>query len=303
MIPVVISGLGHISALGQGVESLRQACLKRATPQASLEVVKTAKGDIAVSVLRAPAVTIPKLVPDAVERRMSRFSKMCFATVAEALTDAGVLQSEDPRRTGMVVGSAFSSLDLANTYQRRILADGATGASPSLFAASIHNSLAAQLTLAFGIKGPNSTVATMEQTPIGSLRLAYDWIQAGMVDRVAVLMGDEVSEYHLYYFAHLDGTWTAGEGAVCLLLEREDLAKQKYARVQAPQMTAAADAIRVYHAGAAENTHGHLYGGTLMGAAFEMTIAALTTEREGGEIACVQACRGLPPQSVVLSGV
>lgn len=304
MIPVVISGIGHTSALGQGLDGLRRAWLDHATPAPAQEIVKTAKGDVPVAVLRAPQMVMPpKLLPEAVERRMSRFSKMCFVTVAEALTDAGAMHVEDQRRTGMVVGSAFSSLDLANSYQRRILADGAPGASPSLFAASIHNSLAAQLTLAFAIKGPNSTVATMEQTAIGSLRLAYDWIQSGMADRVAVLMGDELSEYHLYYFAQLDGSWIAGEGSVCLILEREDLAKKKYARMNAPQMTAAADAPRVFHSGAAEQTHGHLYGGTLMGAAFEITIAVLRVEREGGEIACVQACRGLPPQSVVLGGV
>ena len=301
MIPVVVSGLGHCSALGQGADRLREAWREGKTPTPKPENIKTARGEVPVSVLRVPPITLPNLVPPAVERRMSHFAKMCLVTAAEAMADAGIVRPENPKRSGMVVGTAFGNLNLAMTYIRRILSDGPAGASPSTFAASIHNSIAAQLTLALEIRGPSSTVSTMEQTAMGSLRLAYDWIQSGAIDRAVVLMGDEISEYHLYYFAHLKTDWVPGEGMVAMILEREDLAKKAYARMGAPNLTAAQSAEKTFFAGAEKNTHSHLYGGSVMGVAVEMALATLTVERTNETIACVQTCRDLPPQSVIFS--
>lgn len=296
MIPVVISGLGHCSALGQGLDCLRQAWRKDHRPPVTPEKVRTAQGEMIVSALRAPSLAVPKLVPEAVERRMSKFAKMCFGTMAEALTDAGVMHTENSERCGVVIGTAFGNLDLANNYQRRILEDGPAGASPTLFAASIHNSLAAQLTLAFGLRGPNSTVSTMEQTAIGSVRLAYDWIQQGVVDRAVVLIGDELSQYHLYYFAHQPSSCIAGEGMIALVLERADRAQKKYARLNAPSLTSAPTAGKIF-----KGNHQSLYGSMLTGTAFELALAALEVERTSEPVVCVQECQELPPQSVVFS--
>jgi 3-oxoacyl-(acyl-carrier-protein) synthase len=297
MIPIVISGIGHCSAAGLGVDPLRRTWLDGARVEATRETVRTERGETTVLVLRAPALTLPpRTVPEAVERRMSRLAKMCFVTAAEALADAAPLQ--DPQRTGVVVGSAFGSLNLANAYQKRILQDGAAGASPTLFAASIHNSIAAQLTLAFGLRGPNSTVSTMEQTAIGALHLAYDWIQQDIVDRVVLVLGDELSEYHLYYFANLPGARPAGEGMIALILEREDLAAKKYARIEAPHLTSSDARGKIFSCDEGRGTHAAIYGSMLMGGAFEMALAALSVERGGGPVTCVQSCRGLCSQSV-----
>jgi 3-oxoacyl-[acyl-carrier-protein] synthase II len=300
VIPVVISGIGHCSGVGLGVEALRRAWLDGYRATGKTEIVKTARGEVGVPVLRVPAMALPAgTVPESVERRMSRFAKMCFFTAAEALADAGT--GGDPRRTGVIVGSAFSSLDFANAYQRRILQDGPSGASPTLFAASIHNSAAAQLSLAFGARGPNSTVSTMEQTAVGAARLAYDWIQNEVCDRVAVVLGDELSEYHLYYFAHFGDRRAAGEGTVTLIFERADLARKRYAGVGAPSLTSDVGGEIVHRAGGDENTHGTIYGRMLTGAAFEMALAALKVERANEAVTCVQLCRGLPPQSIRMS--
>lgn len=289
---VVISGMGHCSALGTGMDSLRRAWLDGARPRLQTSQVATARGPVDVSTYRIPPFTLPKLVPEAVERRMSRFSKISLITLAEALEDAGALTPENSQRTGLVIGTAFGNLDFANSYQKRVLLEGAAGASPTLFSASIHNSLAAQLTLTFSIRGPNSTVATMEQTAIGSMRLAYDWIQQGAADRVVVVVGDELSEYHLYYLAHRDCDFPAGEGMHAFVLEREDLATKFYARVHAPEMVSE-------HTTTA--THHELFGKMITGTAFEMALATLEAERTGKRQLCVQSCRDLPNMAIELS--
>src|SRR3569623_1640946 len=97
----VISGVGQCSALGLGLDGLRQAWLDGGHAQVSVEVVETAAGPREVSVYRVPQVILPpKLVPEAVERRMSRFAKMAFVTINEALADAGALMP--PERTALI---------------------------------------------------------------------------------------------------------------------------------------------------------------------------------------------------------
>jgi 3-oxoacyl-[acyl-carrier-protein] synthase II len=285
---IVISGMGHCSALGQGMEQLRRAI----RPEPQQQTIDTRHGAVKVSVLRVPDLQLPKLVPEAVERRMSRFSKMALSCLAEAVEDAQVDLLHQPERFGLVVGTVFGSLEFANAYQRRVLQDGPAGASPTLFAASIHNSMAAQLTLAFGLRGPNSTVSTMEQTAIGSLRLAYDWLNAGVVDRVAVVIGDELSEYHLYYLAHQAGAQPAGEGMQAFILERAELAHKTYAEMDPPLIAEASanDAATPFTG----------CGSMLNSVAFDVAVAALQVERSGQAVKCLQTVRGLSAQSVSL---
>jgi len=294
---IVISGLGQCSALGLGLDGLRQAWLDGAQPKVSVEVVETASGPRDVSVYRVPPVILPpKLVPEAVERRMSRFARMAFATMNEALADAGSPAPAD--RSALVVGSAYGCLDVAMNYQNRIFQYEHAGASPTLFASSIHNSLASQLTLAFGIRGPNSTVATMEQTPVSSFRLAYDWIQKDLADRVVVLLGDELTAYHLYALSQTEQRLPAGEGMTAFVLDRESLAAKRYARLEAPQMVCESPpAGKVFSAG----THASLYGDMAIGTAFETLLAALHVEREGEIYSCVQDTPGLAQQSLTLT--
>ena len=292
-IPVVISAMGHCSAAGQGLNSLRLAWLDGILPVPTRETVLTANGPVDVFLFRSPNPNVPTFLPAAVERRMSRFAKMCFVTVAEALAEASV--QENPQRTGLVVGTAFGFLDLANTYQKRIVKDGPAGASPSLFAASIHNSLAAQLTLTFNIRGPNSTVSTMEQTSISAFRLAYDWIQHELVDRVIVCLGDELSEFHVYWLAHQGLDFRAGEGAMTFVLERQDRASKIYAQISAPQLSDVdiPAGLSVCH------SRPDIYGTLPIGNAFEMALAALSVERDGKAIACIQKTPGLAHQSII----
>jgi hypothetical protein len=292
---IVISGMGHCSAAGIGLEGLRKAWLDRAPIHPEKISVETARGPEQVSCLRVPNIVLPGSVPEAVERRMSRFSKMGMAVLAEALSDARVTPQENPQRMGLAMGTAFGNFDTANKYQTRTLIEGPLGASPTLFASSVHNSVAAQLTQTFGIRGPSLTVMTMEQSALGALRLAYDWICMNSADRAAVLIGDELSEYHLYYSAHKNCARPIGEGMHGFILEREELAKKAYARVSFDQSPSGA--AETYQA-ALDGTHSHFYGRMVTGAGFEMGLAALTVERRGDPVHCVQKCRRFPSQTV-----
>ncbi len=195
---VYVAGLGQISPVGQGMASLKSALQTRSIPE----------------VYKVPEVNMPNTLPESVKRRMSRISKMFFASVSEAIEDSKI-NLRGPG-TGLVIGSAFCSLDLAIALERKYILEGPPGVSPTLFAGSVQNSVASHLSISFGIEGPCSTVVSMERTTEGALRLAYDWITQSVVDHVIVAVGDEVSEFHTY--AGPRGNLPLGEGVAAFVL-------------------------------------------------------------------------------------
>ena len=329
---IYINSLGQQSAAGQGVAALRAALNGECKIVPTIIQVATSRGDVAVPVYSAPETILPDTIPESVKRRMARMSRMCFATLGEALTGAFGPDMEElrrhPERTGLVVGTAFGCMQLANIYQRRVILEGPAGASPSLFASSIHNSLAAHLSISFGIQGPTSTTATMEQTTAGALQLACDWLNQGHLDHVAVLIGDELSEYHSYFAAHTLGpgsggldpysdacTLSPGEGVVCLLLSKKPLnplakiSEVSMYRETPPQSERYFagvwgaekqwSAVQQWLGAHAAESHLPLYGSMICGLAFEVAIAALKVAGDARPTTCVQVADGVG-QSVSL---
>lgn len=322
---IYINSLGQQSAAGQGIKALRAALAGETKVVPTILQVATAKGDVAVPVYAAPETVLPDSIPESVKRRMARMSRMCFASLSEALTGAFGPNMEElrrhPERIGLVVGTAFGCMQLANTYQRRIILEGYAGASPSLFASSIHNSLAAHLSISFGIQGPNSTTATMEHTTMGALQLACAWLNQGHLDHVAVLIGDELSDYHSYFAAHTSGptaggldpysdacTASPGEGVVCLLLSKTPL--KPFAKISEVSLfRETPPQSERYFAGVwgaekqwsqmqswlgphTAESHLPLYGSMICGLAFEIAIATLKVAEDARPTSCVQVADG-----------
>jgi len=303
-----LRGWGQVSATGQGI-----ATLVEAKPVITPRAVKTAFGEREILTYTCAEVTLPASVPEPVARRMSRLSKMALAAVDEAIRDAFPSGLEDTSRLGLAVGTAFGAFDLANAFQKRIYVEGAIGASPSLFAASVQNSIASQISAAYKIHGPCTTVMTMEHTALNTLRAAYDWIEAGAVDHAVVVIGDEVSDYMAYTLAHQPAsralnptrdefTMIAGEGAVALVLSRAnprvkiaELAIHAEKPPAVERFFTAACGMKNQHGrytawlgGHAATSHAALYGGLITGAAFETLLAALAVRDDGQPTAVVQ---------------
>lgn len=270
---MIVSGIGVHSALGQGVERWREGVEGRSQPDVHIQEVKIASGTKAVRTFKAPEPALPVEVPESIKRRMSRLAKMYFAASFEAVEEAFGRDRRDlnlcPDRVGLVVGTAFGNLSFANAYFHRIQLEGPAGASPTLFAGSIHNSLASQLSIAFGILGPTSTVSTMEETVPGALRLAWDWLNEEVVSHVLVVVGEEIADHHVYATAHLERPPILGEGVVAFVLSRQKHGRN-YAQIGEVIMSGLPK-----QASAADFQHRHLYGFTVSDLAFELAAQCL----------------------------
>ncbi|MFC1675142.1 beta-ketoacyl-ACP synthase II [Candidatus Omnitrophota bacterium] len=94
-------------------------------------------------------------------RRLEKFVQYAIAASGQAITDSGLdLDKEDKRRIGVVIGSGIGGLKTIEEQTKIYLEKGPSRLSPFLIPMLIVNEAAGQVAISFGLKGPNSCVAT-----------------------------------------------------------------------------------------------------------------------------------------------
>ncbi|MFH0944951.1 MAG: beta-ketoacyl synthase N-terminal-like domain-containing protein [Planctomycetota bacterium] len=321
---VSILGIGSVSALGSGVESLRALLSGRELPHPGQESVETPRGTVSLPVYRARLDGLDRFMQPRALRRLDQLSRMALLSAHLALEDAG-LERPDPPRVGLVFGTGHGPQLTSFAFQDGLLDDANRFASPTLFVNSVHNSLASQVSIAMNIEGPCQTVTTFGQTVVVALDIARGWLDAGEVDLVLVGLGDEISPLLCYEVAcqgeghpgelrplEFDRcSYSPGEGFICLALgarpegsrygSLERILSWRIGKESPPELAgiardpvflaAAGDRSegRGYEAlvGAGHEISGHAawYGSMPVGLAFEVALAALT----GSAVSCL-AC-------------
>jgi len=94
-------------------------------------------------------------------KRMDNFVQYAIAASTQAVKDAGLdFSKEDPLRVGVLIGSGIGSLRTIEKEYEVYLKRGPSKLSPFLIPMLIVNEAAGQVAIHFGLKGPNSCVAT-----------------------------------------------------------------------------------------------------------------------------------------------
>ncbi len=94
-------------------------------------------------------------------RRLEKFVQFAIASAKQAITDAGLdLEKEDRHRIGVLIGSGIGGLYTIEEQTKIYLNKGPSRLSPFLIPMLIVNEAAGQVAINFGLKGPNSCVAT-----------------------------------------------------------------------------------------------------------------------------------------------
>ena len=116
-------------------------------------------------------------------RKTDRFVQFAVASARLALDDAGLdPKLEDPYRIGVLVGSGIGGLRTIEEQHKVLLEKGAGRVSPFLIPMLIVNMAPGQISIAFGLKGPNNCVATACATGTNAIGDAFKLIQRGEAD-------------------------------------------------------------------------------------------------------------------------
>lgn len=179
---VVITGLGTVNPLGNSVAATweKAAAGKSGIGPITAFDVSNHKTKIAGEVR--------EFDPDALfghreARRMDRVAQLGLAAAGQALEDAGFTINESNRdRVGVVLGNGMGGLatilDNAHTYHER----GASRVSPFFVPMMLPDTVPAVISIHYGCRGPNMSIATACASSNNAIGEATRIIQYGTAD-------------------------------------------------------------------------------------------------------------------------
>jgi len=251
---VAITGLGIVSPVGIGVADNWKsivagksgiARITRFNPSAlNCQIAGEVKGFDPGQYITAKEI-----------RRMDRFIHLGLAAGIEAIKDSGIeIAPDNAERIGVNIGSGIGGLPLIEDSHSAMLKGGPRKISPFFIPGTIINMISGNLSILFGLKGPNLAIVTACTTATHCIGDSARLIEYGDAD-IMIAGGAEstVTELTIGGFSAAkalssrnDDPVTAsrpwdvgrdgfvlGEGAGVVVLEEMELAKKRGARIYA----------------------------------------------------------------------
>ncbi len=188
-------------------------------------------------------------------KRLDRFAQFALAASLSAVEDSGLKFDTLPlHRCGVFIGSGIGGLHEFEEQHRNLMEKGASRISPFTIPKLMVNAASGQVSIKFGLRGPNSAMATACASAANAIGDAFKAIQNGWAD-VMITGGSEaaITPMGLGGFASMralstrnddptrasrpfdkdrDG-FVLAEGAGIVLLESEEVALARGARIYA----------------------------------------------------------------------
>lgn len=217
---VAVVGTGAIGAFGSNVQALVRR-LWDADPPVPIP------GDGTPPFLSAKPALAGRLLPG--NPRASTLIRCALAAVGEALEQAGgfALVTAAPERCGLVGGVTHGALRHVEKLLSSVLDEGIPFASATHFPLTTLNAAAGQVSIAYGIKGCNTTFCGAG----AALHYATRLVQDGRQDRAVAFGSDELSAMALSLIERAGlaapGEPVQGEAAGAVVLERLGVARAR----------------------------------------------------------------------------
>ncbi len=188
-------------------------------------------------------------------KRLDRFVQFGFGAASRAIVQSGIDFSQgDPFRHGVLVGSGIGGLNEIETQHNTLFDRGPNRVSPFMIPKLMVNAASGNISVHWGLKGPNSAVATACASATNAIGDAFRLIQYDHAD-VMITGGSEaaISPMGLSGFARMSALSTRNdapeqasrpwdkdrdgfvmaEGAGCMVIEELEYAKARGANILA----------------------------------------------------------------------
>ena len=242
---LVITGIGAVTPLGVGVDKFWN----------NLTAGKCGIGEIkSIDVSELPVKNAGQVwdfnpkdyLPTKLSLDMEPYMQYAYIAAEEAIKMSGL--ETHSSRVGIVMGSALSGISIIDRTGADFAVKG-RAASPKYLVKAMGNIAAAQLSINYGIQGPDMTVSTACSSGGDAITLATLMLNAGMADAMVVMAGEAAITATLIQSLHKTGAlsktgsslpfdknrdgFVLGEGGGCIILETKEHAAARNARVLA----------------------------------------------------------------------
>ncbi len=126
-------------------------------------------------------------------RRLDRFSQFAVAASVDAVKEAGLeFDKEDPFRCGVIIGSGIGGLSEIEVQHTKLIQRGPQKVSPFTIPKLMVNAASGQVSIQYGLQGPNTAVSTACASASNAIADAFKTIQRGAAD-VMITGGSEAA--------------------------------------------------------------------------------------------------------------
>ena len=251
---VVVTGMGMVTPLGNDVESTWRNIIAGQSGVTSIESFDTSNLSTKFSA-NVKDFEVEAYMSKKEARKFDPFIQYGVAASVQAINDSGYkVTEENAHRAGVCVSSGLGGVQTIEHNHRQLLERGPRRVSPFMIPGSIINMVAGQLSIMYGMKGPNISIVTACTTGVHNIGHAARMIAYGDADMM-VAGGSEMATTPLIIAAFAsakalssnndnpceasrpwdkdrDG-FVLGDGAGVLVLESLDSANRRGAQIYA----------------------------------------------------------------------
>lgn len=193
---IVVTGMGMISPLGTNVDDTWKAILAGKSSVGVIDHFDAS--DISCRICSRVKNFDPLTVMSEKEaRKKDLFIQYGIAAAVEAIKDSGItVTEENAHRIGLAIGSGIGGLPMIEKCHSVLLESGPRRISPFFIPGVIINMIAGNVSIMYGMRGPNIAVVTACTTGTHNIGLAARAIAYGDAD-VMVTGGSEMASTRL----------------------------------------------------------------------------------------------------------
>ena len=251
---VVITGMGVVTALGDTLDQFWSALCAGQSGVAPLTLFDTSEFKVHFGGQVHGWDPVARFgVKDS--RHLDRFAQFAMAAAIAAVEDSGIDFADHlPQMCGVVLGSGIGGLNEFETQHSIMMTKGPSRISPFTIPKLMVNAASGQVSIRWGLRGPNSAIATACASAANAIGDAFKLVQYGHAD-VMITGGSEAAITHMGLggFASMRALSTRNddpprasrpfdrdrdgfilsEGAGLLVIESEESAVKRGARIYA----------------------------------------------------------------------
>ena len=252
---ILITGVGAITPVGKSVAEMWQSIRNGVCGIGT--ITKFDPSNVASKVAaEIKDFDFSQYAEKKMARRMGLFTQYAVAAAKEAWIDSGLDQTDyDPKRVSVMVGNGIGGTEVDMEAYKVLFERGPNRLSPMMIPKLIANEAAGNISIMLNAKGAAHTIVTACASGTDAIGVALDMIRSGRAD-VVIAGGTEatITEYCIGGFCAMKALSTKyndtpekscrpfdvtrdgfimGEGAGMLILESEEHAKARGAKVYA----------------------------------------------------------------------
>lgn len=251
---VVVTGMGMVSPLGQSVDSTWQAILAGKSGVALIDHFDAS--DMSCRICSRVKDFDPTLyMSEKDARKRDFFIQFGMAAGVQAIKDSGIeVTEENAYRIGFAIGSGIGGLPTIERYHGVLVDSGVRRVSPFFIPGALINMIGGNLSIDYGMKGPNIALVSACTTGTHNIGMAARSIMYGETDvmiagaaemattklgiggfasmRALSTRNDEPEKASRPWDKDRDG-FVLGDGAGVIVLEEYEHAKARGAKIYA----------------------------------------------------------------------